>query len=124
MKLTILVDNNTYIDQYLLGEPALSFLIEDGEDKILFDTGYSDAFLKNAKAMGIELADITSVAISHGHVDHTGGIPFLAESFDTTKMHYGDIKLMSVLIQQKFLCMRIRRHLKKSRWTAFRQALL
>lgn len=28
MKLTVLVDNNTYIDQYYLGEPALSYYIE------------------------------------------------------------------------------------------------
>ena len=30
MKLTVLCDNNTYIDQYYLGEPALCFYIEDG----------------------------------------------------------------------------------------------
>lgn len=55
MKLTVLVDNNTYIDRYYLGEPALSFYIEDGGDKILFDTGYSDAFIRNAEKMGIDL---------------------------------------------------------------------
>jgi 7,8-dihydropterin-6-yl-methyl-4-(beta-D-ribofuranosyl)aminobenzene 5'-phosphate synthase len=38
MKLTVLVDNNTFIDEYLLGEPALSFYLEDGDQKILFDT--------------------------------------------------------------------------------------
>ena len=27
MKLTVLADNNTYIDKYYLGEPALSFYI-------------------------------------------------------------------------------------------------
>ena len=35
MKLTILMDNNTYIDQYYLGEPAFSVYIEDGAEKIL-----------------------------------------------------------------------------------------
>ena len=35
MKLTVLVDNNTIIDRYFLGEPALSFLIEDGEARVL-----------------------------------------------------------------------------------------
>jgi len=34
MKLTVLVDNNTYIDRYFLGEPGLSFFIED-EDRLL-----------------------------------------------------------------------------------------
>ena len=57
MRLTVLVDNMTFIDMYYLGEPALSFYIEDEDEKILFDTGYSDAFLKNAKKLGIELAD-------------------------------------------------------------------
>jgi 7,8-dihydropterin-6-yl-methyl-4-(beta-D-ribofuranosyl)aminobenzene 5'-phosphate synthase len=42
MHLTVLVDNNTYIDEYYLAEPALSFYIEDDNTKILFDTGYSD----------------------------------------------------------------------------------
>ena len=31
VRLTVLVDNNTYINQYLLGEPALSYYIEDEE---------------------------------------------------------------------------------------------
>ncbi len=30
MKLTVLCDNYTVIDRYLLGEPALSFYLEDG----------------------------------------------------------------------------------------------
>ena len=40
------MDNNTYIDQYYLGEPAFSVYIEDVAEKIRFDTGYSDAFLR------------------------------------------------------------------------------
>ena len=35
MKLTVLMDNHTYIDEYYLGEPAVSYLIEDGERTIL-----------------------------------------------------------------------------------------
>ena len=40
MKLTVLCDNYTIIDRYLLGEPALSFYLEDNGSTILFDTGY------------------------------------------------------------------------------------
>lgn len=29
MKLTVLIDNNTLIDRYFLGEPGVSYLIED-----------------------------------------------------------------------------------------------
>ena len=81
MILRILIDNNTFIDQYYLGEPALSFYIEDGESTILFDTGYSDAFIGNAKLMGIDLGKVDSVVISHGHVDHTGGLEAYAKAF-------------------------------------------
>ena len=55
MKLIVLADNNTYIDQYYLAEPALSIYIEKGEKKYLFDTGYSDVYLKNAANLEIEI---------------------------------------------------------------------
>jgi len=74
MKLTVLVDNNSIIDDYLLAEPGLSFFIEDGEEKVLFDLGYSEVFLQNAFKLGIDLSQCTTVAISHGHTDHTGGL--------------------------------------------------
>jgi len=76
MKLKVLEDNNTFIDMYYLGEPAVSYYIEDGEDKILFDVGYSDAFLVNAKKMNIDIDSINKVIISHGHDDHTGGLKY------------------------------------------------
>ena len=82
MKLTVLVDNNTYIDQYYLGEPALSFYIEDGTERILFDTGYSDAFIKNAEQMGIDLEALTCIVLSHGHNDHTRGLTLLWDKYD------------------------------------------
>ncbi|MGI6510183.1 MAG: MBL fold metallo-hydrolase [Erysipelotrichaceae bacterium] len=74
MKLTVLCDNNSIIDNYLLAEPALSFLLEDGSDVILFDTGYSDVFVRNAEKMGIDLNGITKIVFSHGHNDHTKGV--------------------------------------------------
>ena len=79
MELTVLVDNHTYIDRYYLGEPAVCYLIEDGQQRILLDTGYSDVFLENAARMGIDLSGVTDIVLSHGHNDHTGGLPaFLA----------------------------------------------
>lgn len=50
MKITVLAENNSRIDNYLLAEPALSLFVEADNKKILFDTGYSDVFLKNAKS--------------------------------------------------------------------------
>lgn len=86
MKLTVLVDNNTYIDQYYLGEPAVSYYIEDGDSRILFDAGYSDIFISNAEKMGIDLNKVSHIIFSHGHDDHTRGLNFFAEKFDLSSM--------------------------------------
>ncbi|ABO50884.1 beta-lactamase domain protein [Desulforamulus reducens MI-1] len=74
MQLTVLVDNNTIIDRYLIGEPGLSFFLETGGKRILFDTGYSDAFIQNAGKIGINLRVLDYVVLSHGHMDHTWGL--------------------------------------------------
>lgn len=74
MRVTVLVENTTLIDRYLRGEPALALLVEDDDAKVLFDTGYSDLLVGNAAALGISLLDLTHVVLSHGHVDHTGGL--------------------------------------------------
>ncbi|WP_300669510.1 MBL fold metallo-hydrolase [Desulfoluna sp.] len=81
MKLTVLVDNSTYIDRYFLAEPAFSALIEVDGQKILFDCGYSDIFLRNAEKMGIDLLHLDHLVFSHGHVDHTGGLEPLMRTF-------------------------------------------
>jgi 7,8-dihydropterin-6-yl-methyl-4-(beta-D-ribofuranosyl)aminobenzene 5'-phosphate synthase len=79
VKLKVLVDNNTYIDQYYCGEPAVSYYIEDENTRLLFDVGYSDLFLKNSNALGIDLKNISAIVISHGHDDHTRGLKYYFE---------------------------------------------
>lgn len=76
MKLKVLEDNNTFIDMYYLAEPGVSYYIEDGEEKILFDTGYSSIFVDNARKMNIDLKEVRKLVISHGHDDHAGGLKY------------------------------------------------
>lgn len=82
MKLTVLVDNNTYIDQYYCGEPAAAYYLEDGDSRILWDSGYSDIILHNAQGLGVDLGQLTDIAISHGHDDHTRGLLTLSGAYD------------------------------------------
>lgn len=82
MKLRVLVDNNTYIDDYYVGEPAISYYIEDEDEKILFDTGYSNILINNAEKMGIKLNNLTKIVFSHGHNDHTGGFLHIEKHCD------------------------------------------
>jgi 7,8-dihydropterin-6-yl-methyl-4-(beta-D-ribofuranosyl)aminobenzene 5'-phosphate synthase len=76
MKLTILTEN--VAGGKFLAEHGLSYLIEIDGEQILFDTGHSDVFLKNAKMLGIDiLKKVQKVVLSHGHWDHGDGLQFL-----------------------------------------------
>lgn len=76
MKLTVLVENNTIIDQYYYAEPGVCYLLEDDDTSLLFDVGYSELFLQNAESIGIDIDSIDSIVLSHGHNDHTGGLSY------------------------------------------------
>ena len=58
----------------LVPEHGLSLHISFSGKGILFDTGISDAFSKNADALGIDLKAIQAVILSHHHYDHGGGL--------------------------------------------------
>ncbi len=104
MKLTVLLDNNTYIDRYFYGEPGVAYLIEEEEQKILFDTGYSDAFIRNAQKMGISLLDIDYIVLSHGHMDHTWGlIPLISHYIEA--VIEGKAYKKPTLIAHPFVCL-------------------
>lgn len=79
MKLTVLVDNNTYIGENLYGEPALCMHLDIEGEQFLFDTGYSHIFTLNAEKLGIDLSRVDLVVLSHGHDDHTKGLPYFFE---------------------------------------------
>ncbi len=124
MKLTVLMDNNTLIDRYFLAEPGVSYLIEVDGKRILFDVGYSGAFITNARKLSIDLLDVDFVVLSHAHLDHTWGlIPLirlyteaLIEGLPTkqptlvthpltlSSRTYGDLTEAGSLLQEDKLC--------------------
>ncbi len=74
MTIKVLVDNNTYIDQYYQGEPGVCYYIEEQGKIIVFDVGYSQLYVDNAKKMDIDLSQADYLVLSHGHDDHTKGL--------------------------------------------------
>lgn len=55
-------------------EHGLSFYVETKKHKLLIDTGATDMFLHNAQVLGVDLTQVDTVILSHGHYDHAGGI--------------------------------------------------
>ena len=79
MRFRFLVDNKTE-DTRCMAEWGLSILIETGGKKILLDTGASGLFAENGRRLGVDLAAVDALVISHGHYDHTGGVAAFAEA--------------------------------------------
>ena len=102
MKWTVLSDNRSN-DSRLSTEHGLSVLLETTNEReqcdariniaerggvrrsqterhrILLDTGASDVFVRNAEVLGIDLSTVDYVFISHGHIDHAGGLRYFLE---------------------------------------------
>jgi 7,8-dihydropterin-6-yl-methyl-4-(beta-D-ribofuranosyl)aminobenzene 5'-phosphate synthase len=66
---TMLADNRG------IGEWGFAALVEADGHRLLFDTGARpETVLRNAVELGVDLADVAEVVLSHHHGDHTGGL--------------------------------------------------
>ena len=76
MKIIVLTENHA--GGILGAEHGLSYCIEIGENRFLFDTGHSDLFLRNAKKLDLNIEnEVDTVVLSHGHWDHGNGLEHL-----------------------------------------------
>ena len=73
-RITILCENTAIPAKGILGEHGFAACIETAAKQYLFDTGQGNTLLHNAAALGIDLARLNKIMLSHGHFDHTGGL--------------------------------------------------
>ena len=77
MKLINLIEDGPG-DPRCAHEHGLCFYLETSRHRYLLDFGASDAVIRNAAALGVDLSGVDIGILSHGHYDHSGGIlPFL-----------------------------------------------
>ena len=72
MKIISLVENTTKKD--FKTAHGLSLYIETGLHKILFDVGPDETLFENTEKLKVNLEDVDTVIISHGHYDHGGAL--------------------------------------------------
>lgn len=81
VKVLNLYNNDALPDKGLQGSHGESFLITVGDINVLLDTGMKgDVLLGNMARLEISPDDIGKLVISHGHIDHTGGLSSFLEA--------------------------------------------
>lgn len=72
LKITIL---STMLADEGIGEWGFSALVETGDHRVLVDTGARpQTVLQNARELGVDLASVQDVILTHNHDDHVGGL--------------------------------------------------
>ncbi|HET19092.1 MAG TPA: MBL fold metallo-hydrolase [Chromatiales bacterium] len=96
LDITVLVENQP-AGRGLLGEHGLAFHLRADGRNVLFDTGQGLTLLHNADLLGLDLSELSAIVLSHGHYDHTGGLPGVLERCGTV-----DIFLHPEALRPKF----------------------
>jgi len=86
LKITVLTEDSGK-DPDLVNEFGLSLYVQTGKDNLLIDTGSSGVFLDNARKLTLDISNLSTAVITHGHYDHGGGLARLLENNKTAQVY-------------------------------------
>jgi len=88
MRITTLIENSlNKVHDDLQAEHGVSFYIEHLGHVYMSDVGQSGKFAQNAARLGIDLAPVEALAISHHHYDHGGGLSHFFDENNAGKVY-------------------------------------
>ncbi len=73
--LTVLCENSVAGPFGLIGEHGWAVHVDMFDRSLLFDTGQGLGIIPNSSVLGVDLATLDAIILSHGHYDHTSGLP-------------------------------------------------
>ena len=86
---------------------ASSHLIDSGEGLILIDVGYeetADVVIESIETLGFDVKDVKYILLSHGHRDHSGGVPkLIARSGAKCFMFKEDLRYLNGFTPDEYL---------------------
>lgn len=77
IRITVVVENTAAV-YGAIPEHGISYWIDTGSGRVIFDTGQGGALINNARLLGVPLEKTQGIVFSHGHYDHTGGFEAVA----------------------------------------------
>lgn len=116
VKVVILNDTRNSNEDKFENDDGFSAYIETENNKILFDAGPTEKFMKNAEKLGIDLNKVDTIVLSHGHYDHGDGLKYFDNKVEfiahpncilkrwwrDDHSHYSGIKLTKEELENKY----------------------
>jgi len=87
IQITIICENTVATTLPTIGEHGFAAFIETARGNYLFDTGQGFSIIRNAEYLKKDLTSIKKIFLSHGHYDHTGGLPSILKVNKNIKVY-------------------------------------
>ena len=88
-RLTVLCENSVehIVPGGLIGEHGFACHLRTPAGDYLFDTGGGLGLAHNSRQLKLDLAALQAVILSHGHRDHSGGLPIALQRHDSLPVY-------------------------------------